>query len=71
MYRQYENPTELENALAEWLENHPKETWDEYDYETYGDLKDRINFAWQDDEYDEMLCYGLLCDAYADDDMFC
>lgn len=52
MYRQYEDPRELENRLEKWLENHPKENWDEYDYETYSDLKERINFAWQDEEYD-------------------
>jgi len=54
MYRQYEDPRKLQDQLDSWLENHPEDTWDEYDYETYRDLKDRINFAWQDDEYDEM-----------------
>lgn len=55
MYRQYEDPRKLEKQLDEWLENHPNhDEWDEYDYESYGELKDRINFAWQDDEYDEM-----------------
>jgi hypothetical protein len=55
MYRQYEDPRELENRLEKWLENHPKENWDEFDYETYSDLKERINFAWQDEEYDEIF----------------
>lgn len=54
MYRQYENPWELEKSLNEFLESHPKEEWDEYDLETYEELKERINFAWQDQEYDEM-----------------
>lgn len=54
MYRNYENPWELEESLNDFLESHPKEEWDEYDYETYYELKDRINFAWQDQEYDEM-----------------
>ncbi len=54
MYRNYENPWELEESLNDFLESHPKEEWDEYDYETYYELKDRINFAWQDEEYDEM-----------------
>ncbi len=54
MYRDYENPWELEESLNDFLESHPKEEWDEYDYETYYELKDRINFAWQDQEYDEM-----------------
>lgn len=53
MYRQYEDPYKLENQLKEWLESHPdKSEWDEYDYETYNNLKERINFAWQDDEYE-------------------
>lgn len=54
MYRDYENPWKLEESLNDFLESHPKEEWDEYDYETYYELKDRINFAWQDQEYDEM-----------------
>ena len=54
MYRQYEDPRKLQDQLDQWLETHPEDTWDEYDYETYMDLKDRINFAWQDEEYDEM-----------------
>ena len=54
MYRQYEDPRKLQDQLDSWLEDHPRNTWDEYDYETYTDLKERINFAWQDDEYDEM-----------------
>ena len=54
MYRDYENPWELEESLNDFLESHPKEEWDEYDYETYYELKDRINFEWQDQEYDEM-----------------
>ena len=54
MYRQYEDPRKLQEQLDSWLETHPEDTWDEYDYETYTDLKERINFAWQDEEYDEM-----------------
>ena len=53
MYRSYEDPYKLEKELEDWLEQHPDEsTWDEYDYENYQDLKERINFAWQDDEYE-------------------
>ena len=61
MYRQYENPYALEEQLNQFLESHPKEEWDEYDYETYYELKDRINFAWQDNEYDS------ICMDYADE----
>ena len=54
MFRRYEDPRKLQDQLDQWLQDNPKETWDEYDYETYADLKERINFAWQDEEYDEM-----------------
>ena len=54
MFRRYEDPRKLQDQLDQWLQDNPKETWDDYDYETYTDLKERINFAWQDEEYDEM-----------------
>lgn len=55
MYRRYENPMDLEKELSAWLEDHPRDEWDDLDFETYQSLKDRINFAWQDDEYDEFV----------------
>ena len=58
MYRAYENPKALEQELENFMATHPKEEWDEYDYETYADLKERINFAWQDDEYDSLYNSG-------------
>lgn len=59
MYRQYENPYSLENQLKE-LEAELQEAYalgtdmeDLIDLQiSIADLKDRINFAWQDDEYD-------------------
>lgn len=55
MYRQYENPYDLEKQLAE-VEEHIRNCTDdgelEYLYEERAELKDRINFAWQDDEYE-------------------
>ena len=59
MYRHYENPYELEKRLKE-LEEELQEAYslgaDMYDLEDIAmeiaELKDRINFAWQDDEYD-------------------
>lgn len=59
MYRQYENPYSLENQLKE-LEAELQEAYAlGIDMEnlidlqiSIADLKDRINFAWQDDEYD-------------------
>ena len=52
MYRQYENPYTLEQQLAE-AEKRLAENPDDGDpYNEVADLKERINFAWQDDEYD-------------------
>lgn len=54
MYRQYEDPRALEERLEKWLEEHPdRSEWDDFDYETYHNLEDRINFAWQDEEFEE------------------
>lgn len=58
MYRQYENPYTLEEKLAE-LENELQQAYasgaddelEDLEFEI-AELKDRINFAWQDDEYD-------------------
>jgi hypothetical protein len=60
MYRQYENPHKLEKQLKELKEEYciaVEENADEdrlvslaYDI---AELEERINFAWQDDEYDE------------------
>lgn len=52
MYRQHENPHKLEARLAE-LQKEFEQRPDDIDlYDTIEDLKQRINFAWQDDEYD-------------------
>lgn len=60
MYRQYENPFTLENKLKELQAEYKKRNKTE-DIEDLidlqieiDDLKQRINFAWQDDEYDSM-----------------
>ena len=55
MYRQYENPYKLEEQLKELQARRAAET--NLDVlisldEEIAELKDRINFAWQDDEYD-------------------
>lgn len=55
MYRTYENPRTLEDLLEELMKR-PEEDRDDYWYEEVAELKDRINFAWQDDEYDSD-CY--------------
>ena len=55
MYRSYENPFKLEKQLEE-LKQRQAEVTDEDELmwlaEEIAELKDRINFAWQDDEYD-------------------
>lgn len=56
MFRQYENARKLEKELEEWLANHPKDEWDIDDFEEYCELKERISFAYQDEEYDENYC---------------
>lgn len=68
MYRQYENPIKLEKELAV-LKKEYNDVFAaaeakgplaiEWEYlcdlaETIEELKERINFAWQDDEADEL-----------------
>lgn len=61
MYRQYEDARELENRLQEIKNEFEMRKalgeLEPYDYEDYymymADLRERINFAWQDEEYDE------------------
>lgn len=55
MYRQYENPYKLEEQLKELQARRAAETDEDVLIaldEEIAELKDRINFAWQDDEYD-------------------
>lgn len=59
MYRQYENPYKLENQLEELKAEYQEAIQNNADDETIislaesiAELKDRINFAWQDDEED-------------------
>lgn len=65
MYRQYENPYTLEERLEEAkkrLAEHP----DDEDYALeVAELKERINFAWQDDEYDEDYAREYYPEEYA------
>ena len=50
MYRDYENPYILEQRLKEVEELRSKRPYDEDLACEINELKDRINFAWQDDE---------------------
>lgn len=61
MYRQYENPYELNKYLCELEAEYQTliESGVDVDEEDFidlyceiADIKERINFAWQDDEYD-------------------
>ena len=55
MYRQYEDPYTLKKRLAEAKEklaNCDSDYEREYFAQVVADLKDRVNFAWQDDEYE-------------------
>jgi hypothetical protein len=60
MYRQYENPYKLEKQLEELKEEYCKAIETNEDEDTLiniacniAELEERINFAWQDEEYDE------------------
>ena len=53
MYRQYEDPHKLETQLAELKEQLANDPNDIELAISIAELKDRINFAWQDDEYDD------------------
>ena len=60
MYRQYENPYKLEERLKKLKEELHKSYALGADIDELQDLhleihelEERINFAWQDDEYDE------------------
>lgn len=55
MYRSYEDPYKLEIQLAALkveYENEKDEDVRESLAESIHELEERINFAWQDDEYD-------------------
>ena len=55
IYRQHEDPYPLEERLKE-LQARRANSTDEYELEgldqDIAELKDRINYAWQDDEYE-------------------
>ena len=50
MYRQYENPCILEKQLVEAKKRLAENPEDEDIAFEVQELKDRVNFAWQDDE---------------------
>lgn len=52
MFRRYENPYELEKRLEDAKCRLAENPYDEDLVNEVADLKERINFAWQDDEYE-------------------
>ena len=52
MYRQYEDPHALEDMLADAEQRLRENPEDEHLAEEVAELRDRVNFAWQD-EYQE------------------
>ena len=61
MYRQYEDPYKLEQELKEARERLAEscDSYGEMDIDLLlwvQELEDRVNFAWQDDEYDRDNC---------------
>lgn len=52
LYRQYEDPYKLEKRLAELKEQRIHNPDDEDLAIEIHELEERINFAWQDDEYE-------------------
>ena len=65
MYRQYENPRTLEERLEEAKCRLAQNPNDEDLCNEVAELKERINFAWQDDEYDENYARDYYPEEYA------
>jgi hypothetical protein len=65
MYRQYENPYTLEERLEEAKKRLAENPYDEDLANEVAELKERINFAWQDDEYDEDYAREYYPEEYA------
>jgi hypothetical protein len=68
MYRQYEDPHKLEKRLEELMAERERCEDDidrMYIDESIAELKERINFAWQDDEYDEDYAREYYPEEYA------
>lgn len=52
MYRNYEDPYALEEMLKEAEERLAQDPHNEGLQEDIAELRDRVRFAWDDDEYD-------------------
>ena len=73
MYRQYEDPYELEQRLEEFKQQLAQCGDDTNEREwlviAIADLEDRINFAWQDNEYEEDYAREYYPEYYAEECM--
>ena len=65
IYRQYENPYTLEERLEDAKRRLAENPYDEDLANKVAELKERINFAWQDDEYDEDYAREYYPEEYA------
>ena len=65
IYRQYENPYTLEERLEDAKRRLAENPYDEDLANEVAELKERINFAWQDDEYDEDYAREYYPEEYA------
>ena len=65
IYRQYENPRTLENMLEDAKRRLAENPYDEDLVLEVEELKERVNFAWQDEEYDEDYAREYYPEEYA------
>lgn len=65
MYRRYENPHTLEERLEDAKRRLSENPYDEDLVLEVAELKERVNFAWQDDEYDEDYAREYYPEEYA------
>ena len=65
IYRQYENPRTLEDMLEDAKRRLAENPYDEDLANEVAELKERVNFAWQDEEYDEDYAREYYPEEYA------
>ena len=64
-HRQYENPHTLEDMLEDAKRRLAENPYDEDLANEVAELKERVNFAWQDEEYDEDYAREYYPEEYA------
>ena len=68
MHRQYEDARALEDKLADAKRRFAENPYDEDLANEVAELKERVNFAWQDEEYDEDYAREYYPEEYAKGD---